>query len=295
MWVGKPSGRLTTVTAVAFAPDGRTIYTGDSEGWVLAWDVTTHEKRALFRQAKRKPGSRVVYTLWPTPNGKRLLVSNNQSLRDAFQPKAPPLITVPQVMGDAMSYLLPDGKRVITCDPEWRVGLWNLETGKRLPVPGELGRVKEITYHELLPDGVTLLTYKGSKQLILWDFRTGERVGKLTPSAFGINPCALAKDGSTFVVGRDNTLWVYDVPSRKLRQKLEAKTEFEELAFHPNGRLVASASNDDLTITLWDVAAGKLLTQFDWDAGRILALAFSPDGLTCAVAAGSLIVFDVDL
>lgn len=297
MWVGKFSDRTAQATAVVFAPDGRTIYTGDRAGWVRAWDVTSHEQRKLCQRPKPQGGgSRAVHSLWPTPDGKRLFVDSGRSLLDALRPDAPVALTAPEDSRGDWRYLLPDGRRVISCEDQWTVGLWNLETGERLKVPGELGQARDITYHHLLPDGVTLLTYctRGDK-LPLWDFNTGKHLGNLTPTGFGINPCAIAKDGETFVVGRTGQLWVYDVSSRRLRHKLSTKRNVSELAFHPGGRLVASASNDNHLITLWDATAGKQLAQFDWNSGHVAGLAFSPDGLTCAVAAKSLVVFDIDL
>jgi WD40 repeat protein len=191
--------------------------------------------------------------------------------------------------------LLPDGKRVISVEPEWRVALWDLATGRQLPVPGPLGTATNVTHHALLPDGVTLLTYRPTTHdLPLWDFRTGGQVGELAPSENGIKPCALAKDGTTFAVGRKMKLWIYDVPSRALRHRLKFEKSFRELAFHPNGRLLASAATNSV-ITLWDVFAGERVTQFDWKAGKVVALAFAPDGLTCAAGGfESLVVFDVE-
>jgi WD40 repeat protein len=284
------------VTALAFAPDGGNLYTGDSAGWVLAWDVATHECRKLFRRAEPSTGNRGVYDLWPTPDGARLFVSDDRKLFDALRPDAGPLLVAPKDSWGWWRYLLSDG-RVISCEPEWRVGLWDLRTGERLPVPGALGAAKHITYHHLLPDGVTLLTYHSGSgnELPLWDFRTGERIGELAPGASGINPCAPSADGKSFAVGRKSKLWVYDVPSRSLRHQLKFEKDLRELAFHPNGRLLASASTNSV-VTLWDATAGERVTQFDWQSGKVRAVCFAPDGLTCAVGGvESFVVFDVDL
>jgi WD40 repeat protein len=296
MWVGKlPEKRASVLTAV-FAPDGRTLYTGDNKGWVRAWDVVTRTHRNLFRRSESTASDRGVYHLWPTPDGSRLLVSDQRALWDALRPGGgSPLLTAPKESWGWWKYLLPDGKRFISCEPEYRLALWDLETGQRLKIPGTLGKASHITHYDLLPDGVTLLTFHTStSSLPLWDFRTGRRVGELAPSKRGINPCSLSKDGGTFVVGRDTQLWVYDVPSRSLRHQLKFEKEFRELAFHPNGRLLASASTNSV-LTLWDTTTGKQLTQLDGKLGKVQALAFSPDGLTCAAGAReALIVFDVD-
>jgi hypothetical protein len=40
-------------------------------------------------------------------------------------------------------------------------------------------------------------------------------------------------------------------------------------------------------VTFWDAATGKERARFDWQLGRVLSLAFSPDGLTRAAGGGN--------
>src|SRR5687767_461179 len=47
MWVQKVGGG--GVEHVAFAPDGRTLYTCDRGGWVTAWDVAARTHDRLFQ------------------------------------------------------------------------------------------------------------------------------------------------------------------------------------------------------------------------------------------------------
>jgi WD40 repeat protein len=67
------------------------------------------------------------------------------------------------------------------------------------------------------------------------------------------------------------------------------------VAFTPDGHALLSGALDD-TIKVWNVATGQLNAEFDWNVGRITALAFAPGGVTAA-AAGSdhnIVVWDVD-
>jgi WD40 repeat protein len=67
------------------------------------------------------------------------------------------------------------------------------------------------------------------------------------------------------------------------------------IAITPDRTRVLSASHDG-TIRTWNVNTGEPQTAFDWKIGPITAVAFAPDGLTCAAAGlkGQVVVWDVD-
>ena len=86
-------------------------------------------------------------------------------------------------------------------------------------------------------------------------------------------------------------------PNRSLRFQTPNKNHLTGLAFHPSGRFLAATSNDH-TVRLHDRDADWTVTRtFDWNIGKLKAVAFSPDGNLAAAGGdkGRTVVWDVDV
>ncbi|MGH7199906.1 MAG: hypothetical protein ACREJB_04835, partial [Planctomycetaceae bacterium] len=82
----------------------------------------------------------------------------------------------------------------------------------------------------------------------------------------------------------DQTILLWDAKTgRELRTLTGHNGAVFDLAFHPEGRLLASASGDR-TVKLWDVETGARLDTFTEPEKEQYALAFSPDGRRIAAA-----------
>jgi hypothetical protein len=123
----------------------------------------------------------------------------------------------------------------------------------------------------------------------VWHRRIGVPVEHLSESAMHAD----------WLVALDRrTLQITDLSSpnsQPLTRTASSRKHFTAAAFSPDGRLLATTSNDT-TVTLWDTATWQPARQYAWEVGRLRAVAFAPDGLTCAAGSdtGKVVLFDVD-
>jgi WD40 repeat protein len=198
-----------------------------------------------------------------------------------------------------------DGKRLISCDDEGEVRVWDVATGKRVgkkrlswgSEPGQLGNVT------LSPDGAMAALWDGVI-LHLCDTNTGKKWGRLPfDNIVGgfllvqtFSPDSKLLAVQTYGEGRTFNIRIWDVAAIKRRQTLKTPPDIRLscVSFSGDGkRLAGIAEKGDgsgklgavlFDLFLWDVTTGKLIAKRE-DLRRMNAdaLAFSPNGKTLAV------------
>jgi WD40 repeat protein len=161
------------------------------------------------------------------------------------------------------------------------------------------------------PDGRWLITAAkahsrdeaGPGEWTIWDAASGIELE--TRPTHGTWVVAVAPSGTMVAVGSSDgpgtpgtvTLWATATsdgpprlprdPTRVLRTKRPAP---RGLAFSPDSRLIATASEPGSVLELWEVETGRRVSTADVEGGRVCALAFSPDGRQVAAACGDGLV-----
>ena len=203
------------------------------------------------------------------------------------------LVLAPQATGGAASAVAPeaagvvfafseDGNLLASAGEEGRITLVDLTLGEeRGTLSGSArGAITELTFS---PEG-TLLAEVVGDTVTLWDLASGEERALLRgPGA--ITELAFSPEGTTVAgVVADRQLFLWDLSSGAQRWVFTSPRDtLREIAFSPDGTMLASGGVTATQLKLWEVASGQERLSLTNPAGAgIRELAFSPVGMTLA-------------
>ncbi len=158
--------------------------------------------------------------------------------------------------------------------------------------------VAALAYH---PSGQTLAA-GGRGTVYFFDALTGDLQGKLEGLHPRVTALSFTRDGKHLAVassamGESHQVRLYEMNEGIATSGVVVNTHadiIQDLAFSPDGRILASCGYDRL-IKLWDVAAKKELRVLKDHSDSVYGIAFSPDGklLASAAADRAVKVWDV--
>ena len=176
-----------------------------------------------------------------------------------------------------------DNTLVASAGDDNTIKLWDLQNGTMVPFSGHTARVNSIAFS---PDGNRIASGAADRTIRLWDVHTQQNIATLehiTDKGLSeVQIVAFSPDGQLLATGAfDVILW--DIHTQKQIATLPRDNFVWSLAFSPNGQFLATGDHTG-TVTVWDVAERKVITELEGSRHEVRSVVFSPDGKTLAAS-----------
>ncbi len=289
-------GHTKTVSAVAWAADGKTVATASDDRTIRMWDPTTARQIASLPGIAREGYGGPVVAF--TADLKVVAVNywGEITIRTVADGKA--LVKIDPILDRGQKFAFRPDVFAMAFSPD----------GKRLATAGSVAAVGG---PHGLPGGIT----------IVWDAETGKIVHQSDKLSTAASSVAWSTDGKRFAAGTNGAggelpeageVRVWDAESGKVLHSFKVKPEVEQgewasagdVAFGPDGKRVAAPVTagsrgapaglliDDMgaSVRVWDLGTGKATQPVKGLKASVGRVVFSPDDKRLATAGGDKVV-----
>jgi WD40 repeat protein len=234
---------------LAFAPDGRTLYSrGLKESVAHALEVTA---RLRVRPAELAQIEGVTQLAVLSPDGQTLASWGGRLIRLWATASGKEKALHPDGHSDSVHQLAiaPDGKTLVSASADWTVGVWDLNSGKALR---RLRPVRYLPPHVFaLALGGKALVVRGDEVFTTWDLATGKELhpGKknVLPRAGWVQEFEVSPDGRTLAWAAGDKVWLADLATNKEQAGFAyGPVVLRGMAFSPDGKSLALAQEVEL-------------------------------------------------
>jgi len=281
-------GHTSDIRCLAFAPNGKTLYSCGADGTVRAWDLEKGKDKVIVELPDE-----VLYRMTLAPDGSLLAVYcgaarpkrvGQPGVLRVYDPVKSKLVWNKVMAGPTCLAFCPDGKTLATASDEKKdngIKLWEPGTGE------EIGRFKggdhrpmEIVFSR---DSKQLAVGDDAGQVRVWDMANKKLITEFEAhKKRDIDSLAFSKDGKVLAVGCFNRkVKLYDWIKEKEIDDLAAQCNKSGcLAYSPDGKLLAAQNfgGDGKDLCLFDTEFYRQKAVFGGNKEPINAVAFSPFG-----------------
>ncbi len=270
-------------TAVAYAPDGKTIAIGTYDKLELLQPGESGSRRSVeFSHG-------FVRALQYSPDGSTLALGAYQSV-GILNVATTEVRLLKGHRGYVQGVVFsPNGRQLATAAEDETARIWSLPDGDE---------VHSFTGHRL---PATAIAFSGDGALVassdgdvdqprrkgtvhLWDTKTGNPLRTLTGHSRGVNCVVFSHDGQQVITGSaDETICVWNTADGMLLKTLEGHSRpVNALALSPDGKWLASGGGGRFkgmnNVKLWNTSSWEELATIKAHDARVTGVGFSPDG-----------------
>jgi WD40 repeat protein len=294
-------GHEKDVVSLAFSPDGKRLVSKSFDTEAFLWDPETGREVRRFHRSEQ--GCAYESNGAWSPDGRTLALVGRDGFLRLYDPDSgKERLEFGGHRGAVVALAVsPDGKRIASAGGDKTLCLWDAATGKELRTVGK--DIEVAASVAWSPDARAIVTASFQEELRRWDPDGGKELAAWRAENHRPWNVAFSPSGDRLVSAGHASTCLWETASGKLLCRLEpqpvdAATDDEperrrllrrangaltvqRLAFSPDGRFLATGSQDNL-VRLWDVATGKELRRFVGHDNWVQHVAFSPDGRTLA-------------
>jgi WD40 repeat protein len=264
-------GHSDDVKAIAFSPDGKTLFSGDGIGTIKVW-----EGQSLEDIRTLKLHSNGICSLISSSDGKTTISASYDHTISVWNwqtgEEIHRLIEYPDEIAEIATHskhparvvsvaTTRDGQTLVSGSKGKTIGVWNLKSGRKIHSFTLNGHYNHITEIALSPDGQTLASGGDStdRTIKIWNLQTGTEIRTLQPRKGGeVTALCFTPDGQILVSGSyDNTVKVWNWQTGEEIHSLTGhKNWVISVALSLDGKLIVSGGWDG-TVKLWDLQTGE--------------------------------------
>lgn len=198
-----------SVSSLAFSPDGKLLASGNWDGAIHLWDVST---RTVIRSLKGHTAE--ISSLAFSPDGKSLASGSYDNAVLLWDVSSGQIVQNLTAHGDYVNGVAfsPDGEKIASASNDKTVIIWDAGTGQKLLT---LNGADNFTSVAFSPDGKTLAS-ANVLEVYAWDATTGKVLQLLKGHTKSVDKLVFSIDGKSLITGSiDTTVRKWDLTSGK--------------------------------------------------------------------------------
>jgi WD40 repeat protein len=251
------------VIAIAFAPAGKTLVTGQTAPhFVRLWDVAGRKLlRELDGHKKLQLRAGRSHAVAFAPDGATLASGGDDGAVLPWDVRTGKLSAKHQDPEGAINGVAftPDGKTLVAGGESGRILIFDAATGKKLHPRDD--HQEQLVHMELAPNGRLLATVGREGTIRLWDLAAGKTVRAFRGHRDLVGSVQFSLDARAMVsAGAGGTVYLWDVATGRGRELFEANCPWSSAAFTADDSKIVTAEVNG-TVRLWDSATRKELMQ----------------------------------